>query len=161
MIDGDFPNMEAIGNRWLSCWAMADRLYSKLPKQEQLDRALIVFLAQEMEEDDRRHERAVVIGATLAAITRTGTHSKEALQASFNRTMAPQKTKLLDRANTRAKRLALLAFPFFAVVALYRWAQDLDHYRWEPSLSFLLFTMASALCLLIAFTRLGDWLRSE
>lgn len=68
---------------------------------------------------------------------------------------------LLDRADTCAKRLALLAFPFFAVVALYRLAQDLDHYSWEPSLSFLLFTMASALCLLIAFTRLGDWLRSE
>ena len=107
------------------------------------------------------HDRATVIGATLAAITRAGTHSKEDLQASFNRTMTPRKTKLLDRADTRAKRLALLAFPFFTVVAIYRWVQDIDHYRWEPSLSFLLFTMASALCLLIAFTHLGDWLRSE
>jgi len=161
MIDGNFPDLEAIGNRWLSCWAMADRLYGRLPKPEQLDRALVVFLAQELEEDDGEHERAVVIGATLAAVTRAGTHSKEALQASFNRTMAPRKTRLLVRVNTRAKRLALLAFPFFAVVALYRWVQDLDHYHWEPSLSFLLFTMASALCLLIAFTRLGDWLHSE
>ena len=153
-----FPDLEAIGARWVSCWVMTDRLYSGLPRPEQLDRALVVFLAQEMEEDNGDHERPVVIGATLAAVTRTGTHSKEAIQASFNRIMAPPKKKFFERANTRTKRLVLLAFPFFAVTTLYRGVQDLDHYRWEPSLSFFLFALASMLCLMIAFTRLGDWI---
>lgn len=66
--------------------------------------------------------------------------------------------RLLCRANTRAKRLALLAFPFFAAVVLFRLKRDLDHDSWEPSLSFLVFSMASALCLLLAFTRLYDWI---
>lgn len=69
--------------------------------------------------------------------------------------------RIVHRANTRTKRIALLAFPFFAVIALYRWEQDLDHYRWEPSLSFLIFSMASVLCLLLAFTRLWDWIDNK
>jgi len=43
-------------------------------------------------------------------------------------------------------------------VALFRLVQDLDQYSWVPSLSFFLFSMASVLCLLVAFTSLGDWL---
>lgn len=68
---------------------------------------------------------------------------------------------LIGRADSRLKRVVLVAFPFFASVAFYVLAQDLDRYSWEPSLSFILFTMASALCLLIAFTKLGDWLSGQ
>ena len=56
------------------------------------------------------------------------------------------------------KRIALVAFPFLLAVAIFRLPQDLDHYSWEPSLSFVLFAMGSVLCLLIAFTKLGNWL---
>lgn len=65
--------------------------------------------------------------------------------------------RLLHRVDTRPKRIALLAFPFLAVIAGYRLDRDVDYYG-DPSLSFFLFFMASVLCLLIAFTRLGDWL---
>lgn len=68
--------------------------------------------------------------------------------------------RLFRRADTRAKRTALLAFPFFAVVAAFRLMHDLDHYDWEPSLSFLLFSLASILCLLLAFTRLSGWVHN-
>lgn len=64
---------------------------------------------------------------------------------------------LLGRANTRFKRIALLAFPFFAIVAIYLWNRYVDH--GDSALSFMLFTMASVLCLLIAFTSLDAWLR--
>ena len=56
------------------------------------------------------------------------------------------------------KRIALVAFPFLVVVAVFRLSLDLDHESWELSLSFVLFAMAPALCLLIAFTKLGNWL---
>lgn len=78
-------------------------------------------------------------------------------RAAYDRKLTPAWRRLFDRADTRPKRFALLAFPFCAVIALYRWAQDIDHYSWEPSLSFMLFAMASALCLLLAFTNLGNW----
>lgn len=68
--------------------------------------------------------------------------------------------RALARADNRTKRLAVLAFPFFAIITFYRWVHDFDKYDW-PSLSFLLSTMATVLCLLIAFTRLGDWLCGE
>jgi curved DNA-binding protein CbpA len=63
-----------------------------------------------------------------------------------------------QRANTRFKRISLALFPFVGSVALFRLSEDLDHYSWEPSLSFILFSMASVLCLLVSFTSLGDWL---
>ena len=63
-----------------------------------------------------------------------------------------------QRANSRLKRISLVLFPFVGSVALFRLAQDLDHYSWEPSLSFVLFSMVSVLCLLVAFTTIGDWL---
>ena len=63
-----------------------------------------------------------------------------------------------QRANTRFKRVSLVLFPFVGSVALFRLSQDLDHYSWEPSLSFVLFSMASVFCLLVALTSLGDWL---
>ncbi|MBU1690783.1 MAG: DnaJ domain-containing protein [Gammaproteobacteria bacterium] len=62
------------------------------------------------------------------------------------------------KVDSRLKRIALVAFPFLVAVALFRLSQDLDHYSWEPSLSFVLFSMASALCVLIAFTKFGNWL---
>ena len=65
---------------------------------------------------------------------------------------------LSRRVDSHLKRIALVAFPFLVAVALFRLSQDLDHYSWEPSLSFVLFAMASALCLLIAFTKFGNWL---
>ena len=65
------------------------------------------------------------------------------------------------RANTRFKRISLVLFPFAVSVALFRLAEDLDDYGWEPSLSFILFFMASVLCLLFAFTSLGDWLEAS
>jgi hypothetical protein len=63
-----------------------------------------------------------------------------------------------QKVTTRLKRVSLVLFPFVGSVALFRLVQDLDHYSWEPSLSFVLFSMASVLCLLVAFTSLGDWL---
>lgn len=63
-----------------------------------------------------------------------------------------------QRANSRLKRISLVLFPFVGSVALFRLTQDLDHYSWEPSLSFVLSFMASVLCLLAALTNLGDWL---
>jgi curved DNA-binding protein CbpA len=63
-----------------------------------------------------------------------------------------------QRANTRSKRISLALLPFVGSVALFRLAQDLNHYSWEPSLSFILFSLASVLCVLITFTGFGDWL---
>ena len=81
-------------------------------------------------------------------------------RAVYDRKLTSTWRRLFDRADTKAKRIALLAFPFLTVITLYRWAQDLKHYEWEPSLSFFIFAMASAMCLLIAFTRLGDWINT-
>lgn len=140
---------------------MTENIYGSLGSNERLDRALAVFIAQEIEHDDGANELTIVVASTLAAVTKTGTHSKEALRQSASRLLAPKKTKLIDRVDSKIKRIAILAFPFFAIVAMYRWAQDIDHYRWEPSLPFMLFTMASVFCLLIAFTKLGDWLQGD
>jgi hypothetical protein len=63
-----------------------------------------------------------------------------------------------QKVNTRFKRISLVILPFVSSVALFRLIQDLDHYSWEPSLSFLLFTMASVLSVFLAFTGLSDWL---
>lgn len=65
--------------------------------------------------------------------------------------------RLLSRANTKAKRTALLALPFFAITATYRGLYDLDHYD-ELGLLFWLSATASVLCAALAFTRLSDWL---
>lgn len=73
----------------------------------------------------------------------------------------PNIRALFARANTRGKRLVLIACPFFAITAIYRWMQDIDRHHWEPSLPFIIFAMASALCLLIAFTSLGDWIAAS
>lgn len=140
---------------------MAQHVYGdSLPAAERLDRALAVFLAQEIDEDEGEHDKVTLIGATLAAVTRTGTHNKAALKAASVRLLQPKPPRLLERVNTRAKRVALTIAPFLAIVALYRLAQDLDHYSWEPSLSFFLFTAETALCVLVALTRLGDWLKA-
>lgn len=65
---------------------------------------------------------------------------------------------LRRKVDSPLKRIALVAFPFILAVVLFRLFQDLDHYSWEPSLSFVLFSMASVLSLFIAFTKLGNWL---
>ena len=66
-----------------------------------------------------------------------------------------------QKVDSRFKRISLVILPFVSSVALFRLIQDLDHYRWEPSLSFFLFSMASVLCVFLAFTGLGDWLTSH
>ena len=63
-------------------------------------------------------------------------------------------------ANTRFKRLALMTFPFFAVIALYSLAHAINHSDDTP-LSFFLFGIAAVMCLLIAFTHLGDWINAR
>lgn len=68
---------------------------------------------------------------------------------------------LSRKLNSPVKRIAFVAFPLFLAVALFRLEQDLDHYSWEPSLTFVLFAMASVLCLLIAMTRFGSWLSGQ
>ncbi len=80
-------------------------------------------------------------------IEKSNPQVKSALSSFINR-----------RANSRFKRISLVLFPFVGSVALFRLAQDLDHYSWQPSLSFFLFSMVSVLCLLVTFTSLGDWL---
>lgn len=68
---------------------------------------------------------------------------------------------VLYRVNSRPKRIALLVFPFFAVIAIYRLIDDMNRYSWEPSLSFCIFFMASIGCILLSFTKIGDWLFGE
>lgn len=83
-----------------------------------------------------------------------------AARAAYDRKLTPAWRRMFNRADTRAKRVAILAFPFFAIIALYRWVQDTDGY-WEPSLSFFVFAAASVMCLFIAFTSLGDWMNAS
>lgn len=85
--------------------------------------------------------------------------STDESRAEYDKKLTTPWERALDRADTRAKRIALTAFPFFAVASMFRLYRDMDDH--ETSLTFFLFTMAAALCLAIAFTKLGDWLRSE
>lgn len=64
-----------------------------------------------------------------------------------------------QRVNTTFKRISLLLFPLSGSVALFRLVQDLDHSTWEPSLSFVLFSLASVLSFFFAFTSLSCWLK--
>jgi curved DNA-binding protein CbpA len=64
-----------------------------------------------------------------------------------------------QRVNTTFKRISLLLFPLSGSVALFRLVQDLDHSTWEPSLSFVLFSLASVLSFFFAFTSLSYWLK--
>ena len=66
---------------------------------------------------------------------------------------------LISRADTRDKRIALLCFPFIAVVSIESLIRDSSGYTWDPSLLFLMSAMAAILCLLWALTGLSDWLR--
>lgn len=65
--------------------------------------------------------------------------------------------KLLKRADTKAKRIALTVLPFSSLIAFFRWKHDYG----DLSLSFLLFAISSILCLLIIFTRLEDWIQGR
>ena len=82
---------------------------------------------------------------------------KSSLGDPSNKTSVAMKW-INQEVNTRFKRISLLTLPFVSSVALFRLIQDLDNYSWEPSLSFLLFSLASVLCVFLAFTGLGDWL---
>ncbi|WP_079434219.1 hypothetical protein [Zoogloea sp. LCSB751] len=66
---------------------------------------------------------------------------------------------LINRADARDKRIALLCFPFLVAVSVDSLIRDLDGYSWAPSLFFLVTAMAAILCLLWAITGLSDWLR--
>ncbi|MDR2209383.1 MAG: hypothetical protein LBE22_10495 [Azoarcus sp.] len=69
----------------------------------------------------------------------------------------------INKADTRLKRISLIAFPFFVVATLFRFSKDMG-YRWDiddVSLTTALLIMASVLCLLIAFTRISDWINGD
>lgn len=66
---------------------------------------------------------------------------------------------LINRADARDKRIALLCFPFIAVVSIESLIRDMNGYTWDPSFVFLMSTMVAILCLLWALTGLSDWLR--
>ncbi|NLX17401.1 MAG: hypothetical protein GXY45_10610 [Ramlibacter sp.] len=72
----------------------------------------------------------------------------------------PEEPQILQQANTRGKRIALVAAPFFGVAAIFRLMRDND-YGDPPSALFVLLAMATILCLLVALTRLGDWLGKQ
>ena len=97
---------------------------------------------------------------TMAGIVAKHLTTPEA-RAAYDKTITPAWRRLFDRANSKGKRISLISFPFFAVITIYRWMKDSEYYNWEPSLFFFLFLMASVLCLLIAFTGLGDWLKGD
>jgi hypothetical protein len=68
---------------------------------------------------------------------------------------------MLAKANTPAKRIALLLSPFFLLITVFRFGKDLKNYGWEPSLSFLLFGFLTIASIAIAFTRLLDWISGD
>lgn len=81
--------------------------------------------------------------------------------ALANTWLPPRISLFLHRGlNTRFKRVALLLLPFFIVVDMFLLVRDLDPYSWEPSLSFALFLLMTVACLLLVFTKLGDWIRN-
>ena len=79
---------------------------------------------------------------------------------SRTRRTALRFSRIFDNANTRGKRIALVAAPFFGVAAIFRLVRDND-YGDVPSALFVLLAMATILCLLVALTRLGDWLGKQ
>jgi uncharacterized protein YaaW (UPF0174 family) len=70
-------------------------------------------------------------------------------------------------ANTQAKRLALVASPVFAVIALSIMAWEISALSygnwawgwesWKPTPIFIIFAVPAVLCPLFALTRFGDW----
>lgn len=62
-----------------------------------------------------------------------------------------------SRANTQAKRIALLVSPLFAVISIGLWLRASN--EGESPLSSIILGMATILCLLFALTPLGDWVK--
>lgn len=167
-----FPDLAAVADRWRKHWALTQRIAPNLSRQDQLDRSLTAFLAQEIEDDNDEHEKLLVLHTTLAGVICAGTHDRIAIELAAERLFKSAKSStahtlgrwvgsILGHLDARYKRIALLFFPFLAVVDGFLLARDLDHFRWEPSLAFVLFLMLASGCLLLAFTRLGDWVFHE
>ncbi len=152
-----FPDFEAVGERWRRHWKIAAMA------GEGLDEALGYFLFTELQDDGGAHSKSEVLFFTMTAVSRAGTHSEDTIKAAIERAMEPQKKegvarRTLSRADTRFKRIALVAFPFFAVACIFRWYRDVNYSGDFPSALFVLLFMASGLCLLLALTKMGDWL---
>lgn len=69
----------------------------------------------------------------------------------------------LTRPDTRNKRIALLAFPFFFIPSLVLLNKELmsNYYGtlfWKPSVTWAILSTASALCLIFAFSNLDKWI---
>lgn len=156
----EFPDIDAIAERWLSCWGISEKIYAKLPKQEQLDRAVLVFMAQELYEDDGEHPKPAVIAATMAGVTRARTHSKEAVEKATKRAFNVKDPAFLDRADTRAKRIALIASPFLFVITCYLVVIDTDwFYRFsELRIITILFIVSAIVTPALALTKISDWI---
>lgn len=155
-----FPNLDEIQRRWVACWDMDSRLFKNFPASEQLDRSLVVFLARELEDDDNAHEKSAVLGAALAAVTRSGTHSKEALQSSFSRIMAPPKKRFIDRADSKTKRLFLVATPVVWLVTIALVIRDVDASDYLHFTTILLIALSACLPI-AAFTKVTDWINEN
>jgi len=158
MVSEKFPDLEAISKRWLNCWAMTQSIIGNMPPDEKLDRALTVFFAEEIELDGAEHQAPVIIGAAMAGISQSKTHSKNALEEAVKRFGKKPTTTWMNRVDTRGKRIALLAFPFTTVATLWTLYYDINYEGGLLSLGFFIFGMLSALLLIFTFTRLGNWL---
>lgn len=156
----EFPDIDAIADRWLSCWRVSENIYSKLPKQEQLDRAVLVFMAQELDDDDDEHPKPAVIAATVAAMNRAKTHSKEAITKATKRAFNVKDPAFFDRADTRSKRISLVAFPFLFVIASYLVVRDTDWFYSFSELRIItmLFIVSAIVSPALALTKLSDWI---
>lgn len=96
-----FPDLERSQARWQDCWATAQDVLSDMGPAERLDRALAVFLQDEIS-DWSEQEPQVVMAVALTAVSRSGTHSEPALKASAKRLLTP--TPFWSR--PKAKKLA-------------------------------------------------------
>ena len=160
----DLHAVGLIGGQWQECWDLSCKLDNNSSPEDLLCDALAVFIDQQVEIDGGETEAVTLIATIMFAISKEGTHTKAALKEALNRLHGNTKSdskisNLLSPVNTKQKRMSLLMSPFFAVITLFILHQDIvEMYEWEPSLSFTLFLMVTTLCLLVSFTRLGDWI---
>lgn len=157
-----FPDLGAIGKRWVLCWDIAFANLDNLSREEMLDRALLAFIADEVEQDNQEHHKAVVIAACLTAAIRTQTHTEKTFKASFDRLFNPEKNQsknaIAEKVNTKAKRKALIASLILTIPSVYKLQQDLGRSGDGLTLITLLITLAATVCGIFALTNVLDWI---
>jgi hypothetical protein len=169
--------------RWQRHWASykASPSRTQMRERPKFAGAVSSFLLEEFETHpglkalgpDSELQYPMALALLSKAIPLSKTHDEDFVLSSFalmavgkTNTRLPGKVALFlhrptQKLSTKAQRIALVAFPFFALPDLYLLWRDSNHYGWEPSFFFVALFVPSAACLAFALTKVGAWVQGK